>query len=135
MPEITLPSETPSTEAPSAETLDQIIASVNVAQATTRCAMKEIHDTRSQLKRTEACLALLLGALSEFREGASDYVVHRIAQELRRLAVAPETAAALAGCSEDDIDPPLLQAIASHLYGARAETIWQVQPVNLAVMH
>jgi len=130
MPEITFTSETPS-----AETLDQIIASVNVAQATTRCAMKEIHDTRCQLKRTEACLALLLGALSEFREGASDYVVHRIAQELRRLAAAPEVASSLAGCSEDDIDSPLLQAIASHLYGARAETIWQVQPVNLAVMH
>jgi hypothetical protein len=130
MPPITLPTETPS-----AETLDQIIASVNVAQATTRCAIKEIHDTRGQLKRTEACLALLLGALSEFREGASDYVVHRIAQELRRLAVTPEAAAALAGCAEDDIHAPLLQAIASHLYGARAETIWQVQPLNLAVMH
>jgi hypothetical protein len=123
------------TDTPSQEDLDQILASVNMAEATSRAALKEIWETRARLKRMEASLALILGSLVEFQDDSADYVVHRLSQELRRLAEVPDTAAKLAGCADDDVDPHLLQAIASHLCGMRSEATWQAPPQDPVMMH
>ncbi|MDR3511973.1 MAG: hypothetical protein P4L73_10075 [Caulobacteraceae bacterium] len=123
------------TEFPSPQDLQQILESVNVAEATSRAAIKEIWETRMRLKRAEASLALLLGALVEFEGESSDYVVHRLSQELRRLAEIPDAAAQLAGCADEDIDPELLQSIASHLSGLRAQDAWRATGADPVVMH
>jgi hypothetical protein len=119
----------------SSQDLDQIVANVNVAEAATRAAIKEIWDTRTRLKRAEATLALVLGSLTEFHEQPADYVVYRLSQELRRLAEIPETAAALAGCAGEDVDSGMLKAIASHLCGSRSGDTWASTGVPDAVMH
>jgi hypothetical protein len=123
------------TDIPSPQDLQQIVESVNVAEATSRAAIKEIWEIRTRLKRAEASLALLLGALAEFDGDGSDYVVHRLSQELRRLAEVPDAAAQLVGCPDEDIDPQLLQAIASHLSGLRAEEAWRSTGADPVVMH
>jgi hypothetical protein len=117
-----------------AQDLTQIMANVTAAEAATRAAIKEIWDTRTRLKRTEATLALVLGSLTEFQEQRADYVLCRLSQELRRLAEIPETAAALAGCAGEDVDSAMLQAIASHLCGARSGEAWPNAEAP-AVMH
>jgi hypothetical protein len=123
------------TDAPSSQDIEQILNNVLVAEATSRAALKEIWDTRSRLRRVEASLALILGSLVEFQDETADYVVHRLSQELRRLAETPDTAAKLAGCPDDDVDPSLLQAIASHLSGMRSESAWQAPSPAPVVMH
>ena len=123
------------THTPTPEDMDHILHSVTVAEATSRAALTEIWDTRMRLKRMEASLALVLGSLVEFQDDTADYVVHRLSQELRRLAEIPDAAARLAGCQDEDVDPGLLQAIASHLAGLRSETAWQAPAPDFAVMH
>jgi hypothetical protein len=115
--------------------IDQASASVDIDEASARVALQEAYDMRAQLKRTEASLALVLGALTEFREGEADYLMHRLSLELRRLAEAPETAAARLGCPPAEIDSHLLQAIAAHLYGSRDETVWTQNERDLVVLH
>jgi hypothetical protein len=98
--------------------IDLALAGADFDETAARIALQEAYDMRAQLKRMEASLALVLGALTEFPEGAADYVMHRVSQELRRLAETPETAAARLGCPNGDIDAQLLRAIAAHLYGS-----------------
>jgi hypothetical protein len=114
---------------------DQAPASVESDEASARAALQAAFDLRARLKRTEASLALVLGALTAFREGDADYVMHRLSLELRRLAEAPETAAARLGCPPAEIDSHLLQAIAAHLYGSRDETVWTQNERDLVVLH
>lgn len=109
--------------------------SVDEDEAAARAALQDAIDMRVQLKRTEASLALVLGALTEFREDSADYVMHRLSLELRRLAEAPETAAARLGCPAAEIDSHLLQAIAAHLYGSRDEAVWAGTERDLMVLH
>ncbi len=115
--------------------LDPAAARVDEAESSFRAALQENSDTRAQLKRTEASLALVLGALTEFHEGAADYVMHRLSLELRRLAEAPDTAASLLGCPVAEIDSHLLQAIAAHLYGSRDDAAWAATTLDAVVMH
>jgi hypothetical protein len=115
--------------------MDMALTAVDVDETSARAALQEAIDMRAQLKRTEASLALVLGALTEFREDSADYVMHRLSLELRRLAESPETAAARLGCPPAEIDPYLLQAIAAHLYGSRDETVWTATGRDLVVLH
>ena len=115
--------------------MDSAATAVEVEETAAQAALQEAIDMRVQLKRTEASLALVLGALTEFREDSADYVMHRLSLELRRLAEAPETAAARLGCPTTEIDAHLLQAIAAHLYGSRDETVWAGTGQNLVVLH
>jgi hypothetical protein len=115
--------------------IDPAPAAIDIEETSTRAALQEAIEMRAQLKRTEASLALVLGALTEFREDSADYVMHRLSLELRRLAEAPETAAARLGCPATEIDSHLLQAIAAHLYGSRDETVWAATERDLVVLH
>lgn len=125
----------PSPQPPSPQDIDQILDNVRVAEATSNAVLNEIWHTRARLRRAEASLALVLGALGDFDQDGGDYLVHRISQELRRLAEAPCTAARLAGCAEEDVDPQLLQAIASHLAGLRSQQEWAPPAPAPLVMH
>ncbi len=120
---------------PSSEDMDTILHSVTVAEATSRAALTQIYDTRMRLKRMEASLAVVLGSLTEFQDETADYVIHRLSQELRRLAEVPDAAARMCGCAAEDVDPSLLQAIASHLAGLRSDSAWQAPAPVFAVMH
>lgn len=123
------------TQSPSPEDLQQILESVVVAEATQQAAIKEIFELRQRMRRAEASLALVLGAMADLDGEGADYTMHRLSMELRRLAQLPERAAELAGCEDVDVDPNLLQAIASHLSDMREQPAWPVGAQACAVMH
>lgn len=123
------------TDQPSPEDLQQILDSVNLAEATNRAAIKEIWETRQRLRRAEASLALVLGALVDLDGEGADYLLHRLSLELRRLAQLPDRAAELAGCPDEDVDPGLLQAIAGQLSDLRGQPAWPVGGAAPVVMH
>ncbi|MHB8285850.1 MAG: hypothetical protein ACYDD1_14395 [Caulobacteraceae bacterium] len=115
--------------------LDLLQAGDAVDETSTRATLQATQGMYAQLKRTEAALALVLGALTEFHEGAADYVMHRLSMELKRLAEQPETAARLLGCPVVEIDSHLLQAIAAHLYGSRDNAVWAAASLDAVVWH
>ncbi len=118
------PTEAAHTEAAPAD-IGKIMDNAAVAAAASRAAYVVLTETKGRLRRVEAALALVMTAFMALDDERSEFVRFRLAQELRRMAAIPAAAAEIAGCEDEDIDPTLLTALASHIFGEGSGDAWE----------
>ncbi|MGA0601208.1 hypothetical protein ACO2Q3_10950 [Caulobacter sp. KR2-114] len=114
--------------------LGHILDTAAIAEAASRAAYVVLADTKGRLRRTEAALALVMTAFMALDDERCDFVRFRLAQELRRMAAIPAAAAEIAGCEHDDVDPSLLTALASHVFGEASGDAWAPIPPSASAM-
>lgn len=105
--------------------IGHIMETAAVAEAASRAAYVVLTETKGRLRRVEAALALVMTAFMALDDDRSEFVRFRLAQELRRMAAIPAAAAEIAGCESEDIDPTLLTALASHVFGEASGDAWE----------
>lgn len=111
-----------------------ILDTAAVAAAASRAAYVVLTETKGRLRRVEAALALVMTAFMALDDERSEFVRFRLAQELRRMAAIPAAAAEIAGCEDEDIDPTLLTALASHVFGEASGDAWApIAPTETAM--
>lgn len=112
----------------------RIMDTAAVAAAASRAAYVVLSETKGRLRRVEAALTLVMTAFMALDDERSEFVRFRLAQELRRMAAIPAAAAEIAGCGDEDIDPTLLTALASHVFGQASGDAWaSIGPTETAM--
>jgi hypothetical protein len=92
-------------------------AMMELVNANGELMLSQMREVRLQCDRTEATLRLIVGMLAASTDTDAAYMLFRVARDLRTCASRPDLAAQLACCEERCIEPAMLLAAASVIYG------------------
>jgi len=110
------------------DSLQAMLERVDVVDRNAQLLMLEIRAERLKSQQTEAALALVVGFIATTADAAEGYLLHKVAHQLRACAEEPDMAARIAGCEPDIINPLMLRAAASIIFGGEAAAHGQVFP-------
>jgi len=99
----------------------QLAEALEVVNANGELLLLQLREMRLQCDRTEATLRLLVGFLATSSDIDASYLLYRVARDMRTCAERPDLAAKLACCEERVIEPAMILAAASVIFGEDRE--------------
>ncbi len=108
------------------EQIAEMLETIAAVEANTQSMLADVKAARLRAKQMEAGFALVVGFLSECADLEGGFVAQRVTEQLRLCADDPELAAQTAGCEIDHIDPPLLRAAATVIFGPHPCARWEM---------
>jgi hypothetical protein len=108
------------------ESLHAVLERVEIVDRNAQLLLLQIRAERLKSQQTEAALALVVGFIATTADVAEGYLLHKVAHQLRACAEEPDMAARIAGCEPDIINPLMLRAAASIIFGGEAAAMGEI---------
>ncbi|MCI3131236.1 hypothetical protein [Phenylobacterium aquaticum] len=105
----------------SPEELQRILDTTAVVEANAQLLMQKTREVQLKASQLEACLALVVGLLSNSPDPEGAFVIQHMARQLTLCAQDPEMTANVVGCDPTHISGEMLQATADFLGRAEPE--------------
>lgn len=105
----------------SPEELQKILDTTAVVEANAQLLMQKTREVQLKANQLEACLALVVGLLSNSPDPEGAFVIQHMARQLTLCAQDPEMTANIVGCDPQHISGVMLQVTADFLGRAEPE--------------
>lgn len=119
----------------SPEELQKILDTTMVVEANAQLLMQKTREVQLKANQLEACLALVVGLLSNSPGTEGAFVIQHMARQLALCAQDPDMTANVVGCDPAHISGEMLQATADFLGRAEPELSPDLLPAECATMH